>query len=97
VTHTVTLEIPDDPTAPELLTELRRVAGLLSEVKVAMSRPEQPILLTQAKAAKRVGVSERTLYSWIQNGVIPTVTIDGRVWIRSAALDPVMQKREASK
>jgi excisionase family DNA binding protein len=73
---------------------LKKLDAIELQLQSANSQPE-PVLLTKAQAAKRLGVSDRTAYTWIKAGLIPTVTIDGRDWIRSAALDEAMRNRES--
>jgi hypothetical protein len=82
--------LPDNGEA--LATILEKLESIERQLQ---SRSFEPVLLTKAQAAKRLGVSDRTLFSWCKAGIVPTVTIDGRDWIRSATLDAAMRNRQS--
>ena len=70
----------------------------MSEPAVIQLRPrrgavQQPVLLRPAEAAKRVSVSERTMYRWLERGIVPHVRLEGIPRIPVDALDAWWRER----
>lgn len=52
-----------------------------------------PVLLTIPKAARYLGVSERTLRRWLADDDVPRLTVEGIVRIPRVALDTWVVER----
>lgn len=100
-----TLRLGDvDPFAPDSIAS-RRVYPYTSEVVAQIQRlaerkdmlqadPKEG-LLSRKEAAKRLGVTARTVDNWREQGKIEAVELDHRVFIPEAEVERILAEREA--
>jgi hypothetical protein len=91
---TLTVSIPDDPSAAERDARLERIEQKLDAL-IGKSADDSRILLNAKDASTRLGVSRRTVQSWADAGIVPFVIIDRRRWFRSADLEAVGRHEQA--
>lgn len=60
---------------------------------VQTETPKQPASISQEEAARRIGVSTRTVRRWIQRGEIPTIQFNRTKRVRADLLEAWLDER----
>ena len=75
-------------------TETTDTAALLSATPPTRPQPQAVELLTQAQLAERLGISLRTVCTWVRNRTVPMIKVRGFCRFDFAKVRAALEKHE---